>query len=251
MDAPCIGIIPARYASSRFPGKPLARIQGRPMFWHVYARACKCPEIDHLYLATDHTRILQEAKRLGVPAILTSPEHHSGTDRVLEAGQALDLEQESILINIQGDEPVLDPGSLTQLLKPFSRSQVQASTLAREISQESAQDPNLVKVVLDQQGQALYFSRAAIPYPAGGMPARYLGHIGLYAYRLHVLQEFAALGPSSLEQTEKLEQLRLLQAGIPVQVSITRHESHAVDQPEDLEKIEAILAQEQQICRQY
>lgn len=245
LDAPCIGIIPARYASSRFPGKPLALIQGKPMFWHVYSRACNCPEIDKVCLATDDTRILHEAQRLKVPAVLTSQEHQSGTDRVLEAALSLGLEQESILINIQGDEPVLAPEMLTQLLQPFAQGQIQASTLAREISLESAQDPNLVKVVLNCRSQALYFSRAAIPYPAGQQPPQYLGHIGLYAYKLHVLQEFTRLEVSSLERIEKLEQLRLIQAGIPIQVTITKHKSHAVDQPADIGKIEEILVQEQ------
>lgn len=216
------------------------------MFWHVYARACKCPEIDKLYLATDDKRILQEAHRLGVPALLTSPKHPSGTDRILEAAQSLGLEQEGIVVNIQGDEPLLDPDMLTQLLQPFSQDQVLASTLAREISPDLAGDPNLVKVVLNHQGQALYFSRAAIPYAAGQENPQYLGHIGLYAYRLHVLQKFSRLGASSLERIEGLEQLRLLQADIPIQVMITRHKSLAVDQPADIGKIEKILAQEQE-----
>jgi 3-deoxy-manno-octulosonate cytidylyltransferase (CMP-KDO synthetase) len=214
------------------------------MFWHVYSRACSCPEIDKVCLATDDARILHEAQRLKVPAVLTSQEHQSGTDRVLEAAQSMGLQQESILVNIQGDEPALAPEMLSQLLQPFAQSPVQASTLAREISPDSVQDPNLVKVVLNNLGQALYFSRAAIPYPAGQELPQYLGHIGLYAYRLYVLQEFSRQGSSTLERTEKLEQLRLLQAGIPIQVTITKHKCQAVDQPADIDKIEEIMAQE-------
>ncbi len=245
-----VAIIPARFGSTRFPGKPLALIQGKPMFWHVYSRACLCPDLQSVYLATDDQRILQEAEKLNVPALLTSSEHASGTDRVLEAAQALGLGQNTVVLNIQGDEPALEPEMLSQLLLPFQKDQVQVSTLARSISANQALDPNQVKVVCNHQGQALYFSRAAIPYNAGN-EEHYLGHIGLYAYQMQTLHEFSRLGPSILERTEKLEQLRLLQAGIPVRVVITKHLSYGVDRPQDIQYIEKILLQEQQQCRQF
>ncbi|MFP4168972.1 MAG: 3-deoxy-manno-octulosonate cytidylyltransferase [Desulfonatronovibrionaceae bacterium] len=232
-------IIPARYQSSRFPGKPLARILGRPMFWHVYRRTLECPLIDKTWLATDDERIYNQAADLGVPALMTGRDHASGTDRILEAASKLDLPPDSVIANVQGDEPALHPEMLTRLLEPF-QGRVQAATLARPITAEEAQDPNTVKVVRSESGRALYFSRSPIPYPGGKEPY-YLGHIGLYAYTFETLREFSRLGPSPLERAERLEQLRLLQADIDILVGITEHVSHGVDRPEDIPKIEKIL----------
>jgi len=242
---PCYGIIPARFASSRFPGKPLAEILGKPMFRHVYERAASCPELVRVILATDDERIAQVARDEGVPVVMTSPEHPSGTDRVLEAARLLELPEDSVVINIQGDEPALRPALLTLLLAPFARIDVQVATLARPLHQDTAHLPDVVKVVLDSQGKALYFSRAPIPFHRNGKGSAFLGHVGLYAFRLPMLRRFVELGPGRLEQIEKLEQLRFLEAGIPIHVVLTEHCTHGVDRPEDIAAVEDILRQEE------
>lgn len=242
---PCTAIIPARFASSRFPGKPLTPLLGRPMFWHVVQRTRACPHIQNTYLATDDSRIAKAAEKLGISAIMTKTEHASGTDRILEAAQRLGLSEDSIVLNVQGDEPCLAPQLLDQLIQPFLGPQTQVSTAARILEPKHAQDPNLVKVARAHSGQALYFSRAPIPYARGTQQAAFLVHIGLYAFRLPVLHRFHQLGPSPLEELEKLEQLRLLEAGIPIHVVLTEHQCYGVDRPEDVAKAEAILRKEQ------
>ena len=234
-------VIPARYESSRFPGKPLALIRGKPMFWHVYQRTMECPLIKQTWLATDDERILEKARKMDVPALMTSSDHASGTDRILEAAEKLDLPSGSVIANVQGDEPALHPEMLSQLLEPFRRNgRIGVSTLARRISEEEAQNPNTVKVVCSASGRALYFSRSPIPYPAGENPG-YLGHIGLYAYTFEALREFSRLGPGPLERAEKLEQLRLLQADMDILVKTTEYSSFGVDRPEDIPRMEKIL----------
>jgi len=240
MISKCYGIIPARYESSRFPGKPLAMIHGRPMFWHVYTRAMRCPEMTGVYLATDDERIRDAAEELDVPVVMTRADHASGTDRVLEAVRALNLPDEAIVINIQGDEPALAPEMLSELVRPFEDPHVQVSTLARSITEEEAASPDQVKVARAASGLALYFSRAPIPFPRNGRPD-YLGHIGLYGFRRSALESFATLGESPLEKMEKLEQLRLLEAGIPLFVAITRYQCCGVDRPEDLDTVHRLL----------
>ena len=239
----CIGIIPARYASRRFPGKPLVEILGRPMFWHVYQRASQCPQLDHVLLATDDDRIRQSAETFNIPVIMTSVEHPSGSDRILEVAQTIGAADESVIVNIQGDEPALDPAMLSQLLMPFKQSTTQVTTLANRIDGQTAINPNIVKVVFSKNGEALYFSRAMIPHRSehASQPP-YYGHIGLYAYRKHVLDRFVQWGPSNLENTEKLEQLRLLENGVPIQVVITEHVSRGVDVPGDIEAITELMA---------
>jgi 3-deoxy-manno-octulosonate cytidylyltransferase (CMP-KDO synthetase) len=240
----CIGIIPARYESSRFPGKPLADILGRPMFWHVYTRACRCPALERVYLATDDDRIHAAAERLAVPVVMTRPDHPSGTDRVLEAARLLGLDKapDTVVVNIQGDEPALAPEMLTELVAPFADPQVQTTTLAHPIDAADSRRPDQVKVVRAASGRALYFSRAAIPYPqADPQTPAYLGHVGLYAHRFRRLVRFAGMRPSPLERVEKLEQLRLLENDLPVHVVVTRHRSVGVDRPEDLERVRHLL----------
>jgi 3-deoxy-manno-octulosonate cytidylyltransferase (CMP-KDO synthetase) len=236
----CYGIIPARFASSRFPGKPLADILGRPMFWHVYQRAKACPILKNVVLATDDQRILAAAQNENIPVLMTRSDHPSGTDRVLEAAEQLGLSEESVVVNIQGDEPALLPELLTLLITPFTNLETQVTTLARCLTQVEAQSPDVVKVVLDTANRALYFSRAPIPHPREG-EGLFLGHIGLYAFRLQSLRRFVALGPGRLERIEKLEQLRLLEAGIPVHVLLTKHRTHGVDRPEDIVRVCSIL----------
>ncbi|MFH2046905.1 MAG: 3-deoxy-manno-octulosonate cytidylyltransferase [Pseudomonadota bacterium] len=233
----CYGIIPARYESTRFPGKPLADIAGKPMFWHVFNNARKCPELSKVVLATDDKRIVSAAKALDVPVVETRKDHPSGTDRVLEAAQILNLSDDSIIVNIQGDEPLLNPDMLTQIVKPFASPKILVSTLARKIQNNEAGNINQVKVVFSKTGNALYFSRMAIPCYRDGQDGEFYGHIGLYAFRMNTLVKFVSLGPSNLEAAEKLEQLRLLENDIPVHVVLTRYESIGVDKPEDINKI--------------
>ena len=233
----CYGIIPARYQSSRFPGKPLAEILGKPMFWHVYDRASKCPEIDRIVLATDDSRIFNAAEKLKVPAVMTRPDHPSGTDRILEAAKKLAVTDHQIVVNIQGDEPLLAPEMLSELLIPFQSEETLVTTLARKIDATEAQNPDLVKVVISRSGQALYFSRSSIPYQRSEYHGSPLGHIGLYAFRFETLKRFVAAGPGELEQSEKLEQLRLLENDIPIRVVLTKHKSVGVDRPEDIHTV--------------
>ncbi|WP_300668847.1 3-deoxy-manno-octulosonate cytidylyltransferase [Desulfoluna sp.] len=239
---PCIGIIPARFASSRFPGKPLALIAGKPMFQRVYERASSCPAISRVVLATDDARIYKAAETVGVPVVMTATDHRSGTDRVLEAARALNAPDDAIIVNIQGDEPALAPEMLTELTAPFFRDPtVQVTTLATPITSEEAQNPNRVKVVIDKAHRALYFSRAPIPYPRDGRFDAYLGHVGLYAFRMKTLEIFSTLPESTLETVEKLEQLRLLENGIGIHVGITHHHSIGVDHPDDICRVERLI----------
>jgi 3-deoxy-manno-octulosonate cytidylyltransferase (CMP-KDO synthetase) len=240
---PCYGIIPARYQSSRFPGKPLADILGKPMFWHVYQRALEADCFTRVVLATDDSRIRAAAEALGVPVLMTRPDHASGTDRVLEAAEALQVEEDGVVVNIQGDEPALDPAIFTDLLAPFADTAVRVTSPMSPITPEEAHNPDLVKVVAAANMDALYFSRALIPFYRGGATPEYFCHIGLYAFRMETLQQFVALGRGRLEAAEKLEQLRLLENGIPIRMVLTRHRSCGVDRPADLQKAETLLSQ--------
>ncbi len=240
----CYGIIPARYGSTRFPGKPLAKILGRPMFWHVFQRARHCPELSQIVLATDDERIVSAAKKLAVPVVMTRDDHPSGTDRVVEAAELLGVPENAVVMNIQGDEPALEPAMLTELVCPFTAHEVQVTTLARKIDSKEPQDPDRVKVVFAKDGRALYFSRSPIPHPCDGQWDKLYGHIGLYAFRMSILKQFKVLSPSRLETIEKLEQLRLLENGIPIHVVLTDHRSIAVDRPEDIKTVSKILMEE-------
>ena len=238
---PCCGVIPARYESTRFPGKPLAKIRGKPMFWHVYTRAMQCPEFRQVVIATDDTRIAEAAEALDVPVLMTRSDHESGTDRVQEAARYLNMDDRSVIVNIQGDEPLLEPAMLSAMIGPFQHPEIAVTTLAHPMDPDSAQNPDRVKVAFAPDGHALYFARAPIPYPRDGGDAVYHCHIGLYAFRKSALDRFVALGPGRLEQIEKLEQLRLLEAGIPIHVVLTENKSISVDRPEDLARVLAII----------
>ncbi len=240
----CYGIIPARYESSRFPGKPLADICGKPMFWHVWSRASKCPEMKKVVLATDSTLIMDAAEKLGVPAVMTADTHTSGTDRVLEAARKLNLPKDSIVVNIQGDEPCLAPEMLSDLVSPFADNSVRVTTLASPISAQEALSSDRVKVALAKDSRALYFSRSPIPFSQDGK-GEYLLHIGLYGFRMEALETFASLPASPLEKRERLEQLRLLDNGISIHVTVTGHSCHGVDRPDDLDTAIKILKREQ------
>jgi len=240
-----IGVIPARFESSRFPGKPLAEILGKPMFWHVYQRASQCTGISEVVLATDDQRIFDSAQAHGVPVLMTADTHRCGTERVLEAAGKLDAGEDSVIINIQGDEPALKPQMLEELLAPFADPGIQVTTLAHEISYDEALSPDKVKVVVDLNDRALYFSRHAIPFTRQEREKEpYLGHIGIFAFRMKTLKAFVALPASPLEQREKLEQLRLLENSIDINVVRTGFSCHGVDRPEDIKIAELILRQE-------
>jgi len=238
---PCYGIIPARYQSMRFPGKPLADILGRPMIWHVFKRASQCVALSSVVLATDDDRIRSVAQKLDIPVVMTRTDHPSGTDRVLEAAEKLELNADAVVINIQGDEPALEPSMLTDLVNPFSQPDIQVTTLARKINAREAENPDLVKVVFAADHRALYFSRSAIPFHRNATTHNYYGHIGIYALRMQALKRFVALDQSCLEVTERLEQLRLLENNIPIHIVETEHQSIGVDRPEDIETVTKIM----------
>ena len=235
------GIIPARYGSTRFPGKPLTPILGKPMFWHVFQRARQCPELEQVVLATDSQHIAEAADTHQVPFVMTRPDHPSGTDRVMEAAAKLNLPPDSVVVNIQGDEPALDPAMLAQLVSPFRAADVQVTTLARKISAAEVGNPDLVKVVFAEDGRALYFSRSPIPHPSKEQKINYYGHIGIYAFRMKVLEKFVTLDQSRLEVTERLEQLRLLENNIAIHIVLTNHHTCGVDRPEDIETVSHII----------
>lgn len=250
LQFPCYAVIPARFGSTRFPGKPLADICGRPMFWHVYSRVAQCPFFRRVVLATDDERIRSAAERYGVPCVMTASDHPSGTDRVHEAAGRLGIEADAVVVNVQGDEPALNPDLLSELIAPFTDPTVVSATLAAPISSEAAASPHQVKVVTAENGDALYFSRSPIPFPrdADADPCR-LGHIGIYAFRMAVLDRFVRLPPSRLERTERLEQLRLLENGIPMRVVCTaKPHVPGVDTPADLERVRALPEINQQKC---
>jgi 3-deoxy-manno-octulosonate cytidylyltransferase (CMP-KDO synthetase) len=238
-----IGIIPARWQATRLPGKPLAEIAGRPMIQHVYERASQAASLAQVIVATDDERILAAVRGFGGAAVLTSPGHRSGTDRVAEAAASRAVD---VVVNIQGDEPLIDPHAIDALVAPFlSEPALSMTTLAVPIRvAEEIDDPGVVKVVTDRQGYALYFSRCPIPYQrdggVGGSSGR-LKHLGLYAYRADFLQAFSRMEPTPLEQTEKLEQLRALENGERIFVVLTEHDAVSVDTPEDLARVRALV----------
>lgn len=238
------GIIPARYASSRLPAKPLINIWGKPLFWYVYQQASKATIFRTIVLATDSEAIADAAQELSIPYVMTSTEHMSGTDRVYEAAVKLGIEPSSVIVNIQGDEPLIEPEAIQQVVEPFIDESVQVTTLARKITETHAMSPHQVKVVIATNNDALYFSRSLIPYVRDNDSVReYLGHIGLYAYRMSALSKFIDLPISHLEQVEKLEQLRFLENNIPIRVVNTLHYSQGVDTVEDLEAVQGLLAE--------
>jgi 3-deoxy-manno-octulosonate cytidylyltransferase (CMP-KDO synthetase) len=237
----CYGIIPARFHSKRFPGKPLADLHGKPMFWHVYNQARKCAHFCRVVLATDDQRIFSAAEALEVPVVMTRADHPSGTDRALEAASSLGVPEDAVVVNIQGDEPLLAPEMLNSLIAPFTSPAVRVTTLARNLSQAEADNPDRVKVVIAEDGRALYFSRSKIPYYRNDAKQTFLGHIGLYAFRMEALSSFHRLGPSRLETIESLEQLRLLENGLAIHVVVTDHGSIGVDTPEDLAKVARMM----------
>jgi len=241
-----VGVIPARYRSMRFEGKPLALIGGRPMIEHVWDRASRSDRLDELIVATDDERIAKAVRGFGGRVAMTSPDHPSGTDRVAEVAASLDAD---VIVNVQGDEPFVSSAELDELVAPFEeRPGLEMATLKRKIEDDSLlADPNVVKVVTDLAGFALYFSRSLIPYPRRGIRPHAFEHIGIYAYTRVFLAELAAMSPTTLEQTEGLEQLRVLEHGRRISVVETDHHvGLSVDTPEELERAEVFLAESNQ-----
>ena len=243
-----IGSIPARYASTRFPGKPLADMKGKYMIQRVYEQARKV--LDHVCVATDDDRIFNAVQSFGGEVVMTSAQHRSGTDRCFEAYRTLGG-HEDVVINIQGDEPFIKPEQIESLIACFDSPQTQIATLVRPFEAaegyEALATPNSPKVVLNERHEALCFSRSIIPYLRGVEPAEWLArhtyykHIGMYGYRADVLRQITCLPQSSLELAESLEQLRWLQNGYTIKVGITTQETIGIDTPADLEKAIALL----------
>ncbi len=241
-----IGIIPARFASTRFPGKPLAMLGGRTVIQRVYEQATAI--LDEAYVATDDERIYQAVEQFGGRAIMTRTDHKSGTDRIEEAAEKIGT-QADVIINIQGDEPFIQQSQIKTLMHLFDDSTTQIGTLGKRFETiEAALNPNSPKIVTDKRGFALYFSRSIIPYIRGKEQGEwlkhfpFLKHLGLYAYRREVLREVTLLPQSPLEIAESLEQLRWLENGYRIRVGITDVETVGIDTPEDLQRAESFLA---------
>ena len=242
-----IAIIPARYASTRFPGKPLANIFGKSMIRRVYEQVSKTPELQGVVVATDDERIALHVSDFGGMVLMTSPDCLSGTDRCAEALEKLDI-QADVVINVQGDEPFIQPQQIREICALMENSGADIGTLCKKIdSAERLFDPNVVKVVKDQQGKALYFSRQAIPYVRDRERnlwmegTSFYRHIGMYAYRMEVLKALSRLPAGRLELAENLEQLRWLEAGYGLFVAETEFDSPGVDTPGDIQAIEEFL----------
>jgi 3-deoxy-manno-octulosonate cytidylyltransferase (CMP-KDO synthetase) len=239
-----IGIIPARYASTRFPGKPLADIQGKSMIERVYHQAKKANQLTDVIVATDHEEIEKTVRSFGGNVCMTAVDHPSGTDRCAEVLEKMKLSAEAI-INIQGDEPFIDPRQIDLLCSCFDDRRTQLATLVKIItSPEVLLNPNSPKVVIDHEGFAIYFSRHPIPYVRSTTEGEWLAshtfyqHIGIYGYRPEVLKQITALRPSPLEKAESLEQLRWLENGFRIKTAVTKFVTVSIDPPEDLRKAE-------------
>ncbi|NBA80821.1 3-deoxy-manno-octulosonate cytidylyltransferase [Pseudomonas putida] len=233
-------VIPARYGSTRLPGKPLADIAGKPMVQHVYERAQQVSNVQLVVVATDDERVAVAVHAFGGKCVMTSPDHPSGTDRLAEVMSHVSAD---IYINLQGDEPLVRPADIEALVEGMlADKDVNVGTLCHPIDADEASNPNTVKVVLASNGNALYFSRSPIPYPRDGEHASYLKHVGVYAYRREVLADYADLHQPMMEQAEKLEQLRLLAAGYCIRAYKVEATGPGVDTPECLERVRAIMA---------
>lgn len=236
-----VAIIPARYESSRFPGKPLADIGGRTMIEHVYRRTSAARSVGVVIVATDDERICDAVEAFGGRAQLTSPKHLSGTDRLAEIAATLTCD---VVVNVQGDEPLIEPSMIDDAIAPFRTDrELQMTTPRRRIEDRGElENPNVTKVVVDREGYALYFSRAPIPFTREGCPpAPAWRHIGLYAYRRECLMRITSLPATAMEQAEALEQLRALEHGIRIKTIETVHDSVGVDTPEDLARVRQLV----------
>jgi 3-deoxy-manno-octulosonate cytidylyltransferase (CMP-KDO synthetase) len=241
-----VAIIPARYASNRFPGKPLAHIAGKPMIQHVVERAQAVKILSRVVVATDDQRIADCVRGFGGDYVITRADHVSGSDRLAEAAELLKISEHDVVVNIQGDQPLFSPEVITQVAQPLlDDPALPMSTLIyRIVRPEEINDPNHVKTVFDKDNYALYFSRAPIPFqrnPAEEQQPTYYKHLGFYAYRKGFLLSFVALPEGEWERFEKLEQLRALEYGYKIKVTVTEHDSIEVDTQEDLLRVEKQL----------
>lgn len=236
-----IGLIPARWASTRFPGKPLHAIAGKPLVQHVWERVSKCSALDAIAIATDDERIKKVAEGFGAKVVMTSPDHPSGSDRLAEAVQS--FPEATHVVNIQGDEPLIDPELIDSLVKSLlgDRDLAMATAACPIESEADFHDSNVVKVVLAHNGDALYFSRAPIPWPRNKPSSPPLRHLGIYAYRRDFLEKYVTWPPSPLECTESLEQLRALENGARIRVVRTEHAGIGVDTPEQAQFVESLI----------
>jgi len=239
-----VGAIPARYGSTRLPGKPLLPIAGRPMIEHVYTRVAQARGLDRVVVLTDDERIARAVEAFGGECEMTPADCASGTDRIAWAARQWSAAAVSAIINIQGDEPLIDPEEISRIAEHLAANPGDpVVTLATPAAPEEMANPNAVKVVLARDGSALYFSRSAIPYPRGEGGAVPLKHVGIYGYQRDALLRLAGLAPTPLERGESLEQLRALENGIPIRVLIVDRASIGVDTAEDLERVEQILTE--------
>jgi len=235
-------IIPARFASTRFPGKPLVDIAGKTMIQRVYEQAKKCIHLAEIIVATDDDRIFKHVDDFGGKAVMTSPDHQSGTDRCAEAAEK--YPEYDVIINIQGDEPYIDPEQITKLISCFNDAGTQIATLIKKVStNEELHNTNSPKVIINKHSEAIYFSRSPLPHIRGQEPQNwlqhftYFKHVGIYGYRADILKRITKLPVSLLERAESLEQLRWIENGYKIKVAETELETFAIDTPEDLKKI--------------
>ncbi|GMW00201.1 MAG: 3-deoxy-manno-octulosonate cytidylyltransferase [Candidatus Hydrogenedentota bacterium] len=240
-----LAVIPARFASTRFPGKVMAPIGGKPLVWHTFQRALKATLVSDVVVATDDERVAGPLRDLHVPVVLTRPDHPSGTDRISEVANGTTAD---LIVNVQGDEPLIDPHTIDAAVEVMLDDESLSMSTARRllIDNDDILNPNVVKVVCDSHGKALYFSRSPIPHIRDSAdreccPPCYWQHIGLYVYRRSFLLEFAKWQPTTLEKLEKLEQLRVLEHGHAIGVIETSYKSIGVDTPEDLERVRVMI----------
>lgn len=234
-----VAVIPARWASTRFEGKVLADINGKPMIQHVYERLLQAKQVDRVLIACDEEHVRQSVASFGGEAIMTAKDHPSGSDRIAEAVKNIDAD---IVVNVQGDEPLIDPQVIDDLTTVFQDDECVMATAIKSITDDAdLNNPNIVKVVVDVHGNALYFSRSAIPFNRDGVKAEYHRHLGIYAYRKDFLLKFVQWPESTLELTERLEQLRVLENGHKIKTIKTEMETIGVDTPEDLELVKRKL----------
>lgn len=244
----CVGVIPVRMAATRFPGKPLARIAGLTMLEHVYRRACCSGSLDAVIVATCDEAIRDEARRIGAPVVMTSDRHERAAERVAEAAAQLDAE---LVVMIQGDEPLLHPDSIDELVAPFhAEPDLQCANLMLAIPEADAHDPDQIKVVCDASWNALYMSREPIPTPRRGGVRTWWRQIGIIAFRRPFLLELMALPPTPLERVESVDMLRAVEHGFQVRMVPTRHSTHPVDAPADVALVETLM-QEDPVMERY
>ena len=231
-----IAIIPARYASARLPGKPLLDRTGQPLIQHVVQAVTSASSIKRIVVATDDSRIADAVEAFGGDCVMTKSDHPSGTDRIAESAEKLGLEAGDVVVNVQGDEPEMPGACVDQLVELLAGGDCPMATLATPLSNDETDDPNKVKVVVRDDGRALYFSRSRIPFDRdSSRQVRYLLHLGIYAYRVAFLKRYAALPPTPAEQAEKLEQLRALESGFDIAVGVTDYHGRGIDTPSDYE----------------